>query len=275
MRIVMLGHTGAGKTTFMAAMYEALRKPVDGFRLVAKDAATHWHLVGLAKSIRQGRYPNPSDARASYDFALLMEGRKLLDLNLTDYRGGALVESASSTDLETLIDDLVRADGILVLLDANHLARSAGSNPEIGRVMVLLSRAIARENSGRPLTIALTKWDMMHSTPSPSRSFWQRLLDRLFDRPIIIVDQTICQRAQEEERVTRPLRGLFAAAKANGRIRSTMLPVACHGRSIVNAHLAALCSLLSGIDAAGSRLSERRRGPIARLHAKLVELRMV
>ena len=44
MRIVTLGHTAVGKTTYMASLYGALQRSYEGFTLRAKRAADHKHL---------------------------------------------------------------------------------------------------------------------------------------------------------------------------------------------------------------------------------------
>ena len=66
----MLGHSGAGKTTYVSLMYAEMHKGVAGFRVRAGDDDHHRQLMADAKAIRAGTYPAATHRRARYDLAL-------------------------------------------------------------------------------------------------------------------------------------------------------------------------------------------------------------
>jgi hypothetical protein len=57
----MLGHSDAGKTTYMSLMYEMMGRGVGGFVVSAENPDDHVRLSAAAKAIRTGRYPPVSD----------------------------------------------------------------------------------------------------------------------------------------------------------------------------------------------------------------------
>ena len=57
MRIVMIGHSNVGKTTYMASMYGAMQVGVDGFTLRAARTDDHERFVALHRMTRAGRPP--------------------------------------------------------------------------------------------------------------------------------------------------------------------------------------------------------------------------
>jgi hypothetical protein len=123
MRIVMIGHSNVGKTTYMASMYGAMQVGVDGFTLRTARADDHERFVALHRMTRAGRYPAPTDQRAQYDFRLCLNGEAFFDFTWVDRRGGAILERSTSSEAAQLVQDLVECDGLLVFCDAHAAVR--------------------------------------------------------------------------------------------------------------------------------------------------------
>ena len=70
MKIVMLGHSGVGKTSYMYSMYGAMQNPYNGFTLSTQDQPDHNRFLNIYRNIIKGRYPNPTDQSEEYNFWL-------------------------------------------------------------------------------------------------------------------------------------------------------------------------------------------------------------
>src|SRR5260221_12961972 len=124
MKIIMLGHAGVGKTTYMASMYGTLQNPINGFSLRTNEFGHHSELIQAFNDIRQGRYPAPTTQRALYDFSLLFQGNAVFPFQWVDYRGGALLERKErSEQAQQLIREMKEADGIILFCDADPRER--------------------------------------------------------------------------------------------------------------------------------------------------------
>jgi len=163
MRIVMLGHSSAGKTTYMAAMYRFMNDGRKGFKIVAADAAQHARLIDDADGIKKGIYPDPTSQRAEYQFTLYFKGKRVSTFVWADYRGGALSERSSSEDAAALRNDIKESDAVVVFADAYELATEPDSRRAVRRLTVLMQQAIADGRTAVPLVLAYTKADKVKS----------------------------------------------------------------------------------------------------------------
>ena len=214
MDILMLGHSGVGKTTFMAAMYAALQQPIDGFRVKA-GKGQHKRLISLAKAIMSGHYPDATDQRSIYNLKLMYQDQAVFDFRWIDYRGNAMNESNSSADARQLVADLQGANGILTFIDASELVGgSRRVRREIGRLTALLGEAVRGIAVPTPLAVVLTKFDT--------------------------VDQS------KGDKMMVPLEGLASAVAASRFVHGTIVPTSC-GKELVNVHLPTLFALHIGI----------------------------
>jgi hypothetical protein len=213
MRITMLGHSGVGKTTYMAAMYDQLQQPINGFSLKADDNDDHRRLKALAKDLMRGIYPKPSDQRAEYDFALHFEGEHVWPFVWVDYRGGALTERSTSQQKMELLSDLKRADGVMLFYDAPALVKGRVRSSEIGTMMTLTVQALQNSSQVKPVVILMTKADLLDDLNSD---------------------------------IIKPLEGLMEAIAANQKVLATLIPVAC-GQERINVELPVLFALRMGI----------------------------
>jgi hypothetical protein len=213
MKVVMIGHSSVGKTTYMASMYSELQNPVNGLALRAKRRVDHNGLLHMHAKLASGEYPGPSDQRAEYDFVLTYEDEDFFPFQWLDYRGGALGEHRSGDQTKQLVDDLQDADGILVFCDCQQLARGPAAARPIGRITTLLGQALTSLERPVPLGIVLTKADLVDEIDAEVRA---------------------------------PLQGLISAITASERLLGTIIPIAC-GREPMNVQVPVLYILHCGI----------------------------
>jgi tellurite resistance protein len=161
MKIVMLGNTGVGKTTYMASLYGMMQQRIKGFSLKAVNTLDESGLLELAKAISQGRYPFATDQRSEYDFTLQYQGKSVLQFCWSDYRGGAIVESQSSEQAQALVQDLQSADGIMMFCDCQALSTGNVRASEIRRMTTLVTQALQTVDHPIALAIVLTKTDQI------------------------------------------------------------------------------------------------------------------
>jgi hypothetical protein len=195
MRNVMLGHTGDGKTTFVASAYTRFQQPISGFTLRTESEPDHDELISLGAKIARGRYPEGTTARAEYRFALRHENTPVLDFTWVDYRGGALMNAASASDTKQILADLREADAIQVFVDAAAIAGGKRVQSQLGRITTLIAEAVGGTERPLPLAVILTKYDLV-----PPGKATDRLLD--------------------------PVRGLIGAVSASDRVTGAVFRVA-------------------------------------------------
>ncbi|HEU5352910.1 MAG TPA: hypothetical protein VFU65_00525 [Actinocrinis sp.] len=161
MRIAMIGDSDAGKTTYMAMMFEAMVKGYKGFQLETSDAQHGVDLLVEARGIHKGAYPPPSSQRKQFEFRLAHKKKYFFDFTWSDYRGGALTERATGADSEEVHRELLDADGIVVFADAPRFAREPAAARLARRLTVVTQRAIGERGRPIPVVIAYTKADLV------------------------------------------------------------------------------------------------------------------
>ena len=163
MNVVMLGHSNAGKTTYMASMYRDLAtQGLQGFWVRAQQEGDHRRLLSMANRVASGKYPRPSDRRHEYALTLRHQGSPVIDFHWKDHRGGALRERSTSGQTRELLDDLHTADAILLFLDAPQLARGGrvGAAP-VRDLTTRVAGALDRRTDPTPVVVLLTKADLI------------------------------------------------------------------------------------------------------------------
>jgi hypothetical protein len=203
-KVVMLGHTGVGKTTYMAALYGAMQRSLRGFRLRAKDDDDHRRLLNLARSIGEGHYPSSTDQRSEYIFSLRHNDDEVFDFKWSDYRGQAIRESGKTSEqARKLQHDLKDTDGLMLFYDSEALARGDTQANQLGRLISLAQYAIRDIETPLALAVVLTKSDSIAG----------------FNRDMI-------------EYFT----GLISAINASETVSGALIPTAC-GVHSVNVHI--------------------------------------
>jgi len=197
MKIVMLGHTGVGKTTYIASLYGIMQQSIEGFRLRAVESDEHKRWINIAERIQQGEYPLGTDRRQEYNFYLRYQGRNILQFSWADYRGGALRETQDSEQAKALLTDLKAADGLILFCDCHALASGDTRSNQIGRMTSLASQALKELDHPLSLAIVLTKTDLLTSFPDD---------------------------------MLKSLGGLIAAINASDLVLGALIPIACSSR---------------------------------------------
>jgi hypothetical protein len=210
MRVVMLGHSGVGKTTYMASLYSVMQQSVDGFRLRAVSDHDHRYWLNTAAEINKGKYPPPTDQPQEYQFHLRHLGSNVLQFTWSDYRGGALRDSQQA---QTLLQELKAADGIMLFFDGDALARGSQRSHQVGRMVSLTTQAL--QDLGRPMALAivLTKMDLVSAMQA----------DHL-----------------------QSLQGLISAINVSDSVFGAMIPIAC-GLQLRNVSMPLLFSLHAAV----------------------------
>jgi hypothetical protein len=157
----MLGHSNAGKTTYMAMMYHFMNQGYEGFSIKAKEEDRHAELLANAEAIITGRYPPPTSQHAEYKFTLYFEGKKVSTFTWSDYRGGAIMERSTSTETAALLGDISASDAVVIFADAHELATSPESHGDVDELTDLMHRAIEERSNAKPLVLAFTKADLI------------------------------------------------------------------------------------------------------------------
>lgn len=213
MRVVMLGHTGVGKTTYMASLYGAMQQSVEGFSLKAVNLEDHNRWKNLADGIRHGEYPVSTDQRQEYNFHLRYQGINILEFAWADYRGGALRETQESDQAKALLEDLKSADGIMLFCDSSALEAGDRRSNQIGRMITLTTQALKTLEHPISLAIVLTKTDLVVN-------FQVTLLDRLS--------------------------GLITAVNASSTVVGAIIPISC-GTAVCNVSMPLLFTLHTAV----------------------------
>ena len=229
MNILMLGHPGVGKTTYMASMYGLMQAGVEKFSLASKYIRDHDDLVSLARDIQCGAYPPQTAIKSSYDFYLKYDGRRFFPFTWSDYRGGALTERSSSDDARQLVQDLSKCDGILVFCDSEQAASRRGAGRDIRRMTSLIGEALLRIKRRIPIGIVFTKYDLVEEI---------------------------------DEHMRASVEGLLQVVDASENLVGAVIPVAC-GSKLENIELPLLFLLYYGValthDALVEQMDDDRR----------------
>ncbi|GAA2853033.1 hypothetical protein Acy02nite_51040 [Actinoplanes cyaneus] len=162
MQIVMLGHTNAGKTSYMSAMYRTMAlEGIGGFRVRAKNERAHQQLLTAGTGLLRGTYPAPSDRRHEYTLTLRHAASPLIDFTWKDHRGGALRDRSTVDDTRELLEDLTGADAIVLFLDSVDLQNSEAARRKIRNLTTVVFQALENRTGTTPIVIALTKCDLI------------------------------------------------------------------------------------------------------------------
>ena len=169
MKVMMLGHSNSGKTTYMAAMYSIMNEVgAYDFSMRAISDSKHKALEGLGAKIKRGFYPDGTDIHQEYRFNLSYAGKKVLPFNWHDYRGGALRESInSSSETASLYEEIKYSDALIIFIDSEDIVNNtAKSTSNIRRLISLMQQAVANTSSEAafPVSIVVTKSDQYESS---------------------------------------------------------------------------------------------------------------
>ncbi len=214
MKIVMIGNTGVGKTTYMASLYGTMQQRIEGFSLKAVSSEDHSRLMKLTKAIQAGKYPSATNQRSDYTFNLQHKGDDFINFSWSDYRGGVIVEETEDSEqANLLIQDLNQADGVMIFCDCDALANGNILGNEIGRMIYLVGTAMRDVDHIISLAIIFTKVDLI---------------------------------GQFQESMFSPFEGLISAINASEYVIGSFIPIAC-GRQFINIPMPLMFSLYASV----------------------------
>ena len=183
----MLGHSSAGKTTYMAALYHIMSNGLYDYTLRYDRWTNYWYkhfiknnmfytvdeseqegkdLEMISQNVSKGIYPPATAIRQEYIFKMRYKYYNEIEFNWFDYRGGALMErSSQSSDAAELISKIKESDALIVFLDGTKLEQSMSQNErEYRRLVYLVKSAISSisvENDAYyPISFVITKEDL-------------------------------------------------------------------------------------------------------------------
>ncbi|MEI7676538.1 MAG: hypothetical protein WCJ03_07145 [Bacteroidales bacterium] len=209
-KIVMLGHSRVGKTTYMASLYGAMQQQRNGFKLKAPSNDDHQRLLNLSQIIAKGNYPLGTDQRKEYMFSLLHNDEEVFEFKWADYRGEAILLSGKTEEqARKLQEDLKYADGLILFCDSEALSRGDTQANQLGRLNSLIHHAVRDIETPMALAVVLTKSDMISA----------------YTRPMI-----------------DHFSGLISAVNASEMVNGAFIPTAC-GVSSINVHVPLLYAL--------------------------------
>ncbi|MCH2135841.1 MAG: hypothetical protein MK101_04565 [Phycisphaerales bacterium] len=165
-RVVILGRRGAGKTVYLARLYEALWQNREGLLARAMDGRAHQRFMELVAMMEAGQWPEATLAQSWSNLEIRYGARQWM-LWALDYPGEvfrrAFVENAqdeAATALRTHVD---KAAAVLVLVDPVTAARGgveATVDAEFGLSAALRRVHTAAGSQEVPVALVLTKCDI-------------------------------------------------------------------------------------------------------------------
>lgn len=205
MNIVMLGHSSAGKTTYMAALYYRMSNGLYDYKMRYDYWTNYWYkhytknngnytiyeskqeekdLYQISQNVSKGIYPPATAIRQEYVFKMRYKHYNEIEFNWFDYRGGALMErSTQSSDSAELVSRIKNSDALIVFLDGTKLEDNLSRNErEFRRLVYLIKSAIANisveDDTYYPISFVITKDDLCSSVLDSEgfEYFWNTIL---------------------------------------------------------------------------------------------------
>ncbi|MBR3776820.1 MAG: hypothetical protein IKL02_04415 [Kiritimatiellae bacterium] len=168
MKVMMIGLSRAGKTSYMGAMYKRFEEGIGGFSIKAINSEDGRALQKIGNNLSKGIYPGNTDIRSEYKFKLLYENSELMEFDWTDYRGGLLVDFNNEKELDKWECELQSADAVIAFLDSSAMDRRTSVNRYSGfSQMEAISDLITRvasshsDNEAFPISFVMTKIDAL------------------------------------------------------------------------------------------------------------------
>lgn len=160
----MVGHSGAGKTSFMAGLYQYVGEDQDGYGIASKNDSQKSHLKKMANDLSRGKYPAGTDIQQKYSFAFTVAGHELMPFNWIDYRGGILLsEEPDDADMNKFMKAISNADALVVFLDGEKLIQPGSKwNMEYDILISCIENSLSvTHSSWFPISFVITKCDLI------------------------------------------------------------------------------------------------------------------
>jgi hypothetical protein len=164
--ILILGRRRAGKTVYLATLYNALWKSLGGLTMKALAGPTHKMLTGVADQLQRGHWPEATLGTRQLEFELDDHGHKRVvvafDYSGEDFRRAFVDEQTESPEVKKLLSYLHRAAAVILLIDPAVAA--GGKHDEVvdddfGMVQAVHRIRAIHGGDDVPVVLALTKAD--------------------------------------------------------------------------------------------------------------------
>lgn len=182
MNILMVGHSGAGKTSFMAGMYKYLGDDKEGYGIRATKVQQKQQLERMTKLLDKGMYPSSTDVQQMYNFQLTCKGEDIIPFNWMDYRGGILLsDEPDDEDMNKFMAAISTADALVVFLDGQKLSQQTDKwTMEYDILISCIENSLdVKHQSWFPICFVITKCDMV---PDGASFYGLKHFGTLFDQ---------------------------------------------------------------------------------------------
>jgi len=216
-RITMLGASGAGKTTYMIAMYAAMQLGIDGFTLTAQDSDEDVRLTRLWENLLERHEWPAATAGESvvYGFVFNYAFRPMLTFDWIDYRGAALEDEKDKRDVARLQEYMKQSTCVFLCVSGEFLQEPLDST-------IKLMRAGARTKSG----LINTYMRQLRDTISPTD-------EQPFPVAVTITKYDLCAHRKRDD-VIEDIKQLFSPLFAPGSGFLTMISPVSLGRGLAD-----------------------------------------
>jgi hypothetical protein len=164
-RIIVLGRRAAGKTVFLARLYERLWTSKGDIHMAAVDGQTHLGLLSQIDAMEKKRWPASTEQLTHFKIDVTYRGEKYLMVAL-DYPGEvfrrAFMEGADEPAVRELLDNIDRAAAVIVLVDPGVMFeqdRIKQADQDFGLVAAIKRIRDWPGAETVPVAITLTKCD--------------------------------------------------------------------------------------------------------------------
>lgn len=196
-KITMLGTEGAGKTCYILGLYATMQFGLQGFTLSTTDMDEDLRLTSawenMVEEEGEDRWPPPTGMEPTqYEFDFSYGLRRLISFDWLDYRGGAMLDSSTSTDVQTLMKRLEQSTCLFLCVSGEHLreeglsdtklqskARRAGVH-RMNLFLNNLAQNLKDHQKPFPIVIVITKYDLCQKRGRAVIDDLKRMFSTLF-----------------------------------------------------------------------------------------------
>ena len=167
-RIVILGRRKAGKTVYLARLYEQLwNSHPSRLTIRSLEGTGHVALMEVNERLKNGQWPEATLGSTHSDFEISTPDGRFYTMSGLDYPGEvfkqAFIDGIDTDQTIDLLDHVDRAAGVILLIDPSTLV--SGTAAEIADVTFGMTVAVERIRSSLdgfkvPICIVYTKSDM-------------------------------------------------------------------------------------------------------------------
>lgn len=157
LKILMLGPSATGKTTFMMTTYGMMTTDgIQGFKVKSRNPVQHKQLI---KAYRQfetnGEYPEASIQMTDYQYDFSIDGDPILDFELTDIRG----ESIADLDTTQLREKIEACDVLMLFLNGYDLYMGKDMTNDLSLLYPLINTCLNLEKKSKLVMPTFTQID--------------------------------------------------------------------------------------------------------------------